>query len=179
MFSVVLHVAVNWPNTFLFGVICQMKKRTATCSQHTQCTAEPIRDQTTIDYTSDEASLSIIFKQLLVHGNTRYLTHVHFTQMLWQLQQRHHETWNLTPKALVNAGRPQALCTPSDVVVTATAIEWERCTSCCDIASDIGLWHGHRIALLRSTASISFQAIDLSGCSFTNAYAVNRLWIIF
>ena len=42
----------------------------------------------------------------------------------------------------------------------------------------IGLSQGPRIALLRSTASISFQAIDLCGCSFTNDCAMNRLWII-
>lgn len=61
---------------------------------------------------SDEASLFIVFKLLLMHGNTRYLIHVHFIQPLRQLQQRLHETWNLTPKALVNACRPRVLRTP-------------------------------------------------------------------
>jgi hypothetical protein len=72
MFSVEIHVAVNCPNALLFSVICQMIKHTATYSQHTQRTAGPIRDQTTIECTIDEDSLSIIFKKLLMHGNTLY-----------------------------------------------------------------------------------------------------------
>jgi hypothetical protein len=61
---------------------------------------------------------------------------------------------------------------------STAAMEWERWINCRDIASDIGLWQGPRIALLRSTASIFFQAIELCGCSFTKHYAINRLWII-
>jgi len=55
-------------------------------------------------------------QQLLMHGNTRYLIHVHFIQMSSRCFDNCssvsviHEV--LTPNALVNAGRPQVLRTP-------------------------------------------------------------------
>jgi hypothetical protein len=58
---------------------------------------------------------------------------------------------------------------------STAAMECERWINCRRIASDIGLWQGSRIALLLSTAAISFQAIDLCGCNITNDYAINRL----
>lgn len=111
MFSVVVHVAFNCLNGLIFNVICQIIKHKATfLSIHTvrkgQFVIKRLRNA------QATKPRSYILKQLLVHGNTRYLIHVRFIQMLRNLQQRLHETLNLTPKALVNAGRPRVVCTP-------------------------------------------------------------------
>jgi len=62
-------------------------------------------------------SLAVYFIQAATHAReyallNRRPLHPDAIQMLRQLQQRLHERWSLTSKALVNAGRPRVLPTP-------------------------------------------------------------------
>jgi hypothetical protein len=95
-----------------------------------------------------------------------------------RLERRLHETGNVTPKALVNAGRPRTVLSPAN----EDAITWR---SSRDTAPELELSHNRgsskyfmTINCIHTTtrgAHICFQTIVLYGWNFANGYNINTL----